>query len=120
MITHGWTLTGGLLGSGFPDWAYSMGEAVLYRVEGKRGLGHLFKSDSETGLWASQPSVWQNGTSSEQEIVLLFDWGWESNDQEDGWLEAAADHLLALLAAVYKLASAFGKPWRSFVPLHSR
>ncbi|MEM9657590.1 MAG: hypothetical protein AAF961_04430, partial [Planctomycetota bacterium] len=99
VITHGFQLDGA-----FPDWVVSMGQAILDRADGAaedRSTGSLYKHDPTTGLWDAPPSgVWNNSNAADDHVVLLYDWADESNELEDGWLEAAADALFAgLLAA---------------------
>jgi autotransporter-associated beta strand protein len=100
VITHGWDLFGGVpVISGIPAWAISMGQAILDRADGSRvdrSAGCLFQHEPSDGSWRPVPEAWNNSAScSDGPVVLLYDWSWESNDTENGWLEAAADSLFA-------------------------
>jgi len=93
IITHGWQALGGE-GSEAPGWTVEMGEAILARSGG----GSLFIHDpgSDTDPWVV-PEDFENTNAVDNEIVLVFNWAWESNDFENGWLEAAADSLFAAI-----------------------
>ena len=106
VITQGWQLTGGL-SKDVPDWLITMGQAVLGARESpdtSRSHGSLFVHDIEHGGWEplsekDGETIWNNSDKPSEEVVLLYNWTWESNDTEDGWLEAAADNLFAELNA---------------------
>jgi Concanavalin A-like lectin/glucanases superfamily/Putative metal-binding motif/PKD domain/SprB repeat/CARDB/Fibronectin type III domain len=89
VITHGFQLTGGLDShNGFlNDYAY----AIKARAGGK---ANIFIND-KNGKWVTIDN--DNSGSSNDEIILLFDWSSNSNNKEKGYLEAAADQLFAML-----------------------
>ncbi|KPA11826.1 secreted protein containing Cadherin domain protein, partial [Candidatus Magnetomorum sp. HK-1] len=111
VITHGWQ-HGGSEGAIPPEWAIQMGVAILKKV----GKGSLFIHDPETGEWLSLKDSkfakikskdikeWRdngekckNTNKVDDEIVLIFNWVWESDDSLFGWLTSAADSLFASL-----------------------
>ena len=89
-----------------------MAEAILDRADGSaasRSTGSIFVHDPDDSLWkapgdsdldSSITSTWSNSNSVNDEVVLIYDWTQESNDAENGWLEAAADNLFASLLIV--------------------
>ena len=99
IITHGFQLFGQ-----FPQWMTTMGQAVLERADGPltdQSTGSIFKHDPATGLWTPlADEVWTNSNSLDDHVVLLYDWADESDDFDDGWLEAAADNLFASLLRI--------------------
>ncbi len=96
VITHGFQTSVGI-----PDWEISMAQAILDRADGPltgRNVGSLFTHDPMTGRWNAVPtSIWDNSNAASDHVVLLYDWSAESNFFENGWLDAAADHLFASL-----------------------
>ena len=118
IITHGWQLTG-QEGSVPPEWAIEMAEAILLRADAAKGdtkpsvFVHdpgadtpIWVTPNERGIeddWWTNNTAWVNGNSLDDEIVLIYDWSWESNDVDSGWVEAAADALFAALAAPFSL-----------------
>ena len=103
-------ITHGFFPVGVPDWAVSMGEAILDRADGdstSRSTGTLLVHDTSDSVWKSPESVsawddssddpWKSTFGIGEEIVLIYDWTSESNDPDNGWLEAAADNLFATL-----------------------
>ena len=99
VITHGF-----LLGSSAPGWAIEMGEAILDRADGgltSRKTGSILVHNPDDGNWiVPTQNDWTNSDSQDDEVVLVYNWASESNDSEDGWLEAAADNLFASLMMV--------------------
>jgi len=85
-----------------PGWTYTMADAILDRADGSTSrltsYGSIYVHDTATGGWkaASVPNR-SNTDRADQHIVLIFDWATESDKQENGWLEAAADSLFAAL-----------------------
>lgn len=115
VITHGWQPQFGQI-SLPPEWTVEMARAVVERA----GDGSIFVNDTrpdaitfgewialetildeltgtETPVFDYLPHNWINSNSSSNEIILIYNWAWESNDGEDGWLQAAADNLFASL-----------------------
>jgi hypothetical protein len=84
-----------------PDWSITMGQAILDRADGPqtdRMSGSIFQHDPASGAWlALGQDVWTNSNRADEQIVLIYDWAFESDIFEDGWLEAAADNLFANL-----------------------
>jgi hypothetical protein len=89
---------------GLPDWTVTMGQAILDRADGAltgRNQGSLFQNDQATGLWrAVGDAAWINSNTVDDQIVLLYEWADESAVLENGWLEAAADHLYSSLLSL--------------------
>ncbi|MEL6109324.1 MAG: CARDB domain-containing protein, partial [Planctomycetota bacterium] len=110
IITAGFQASGTQNGSP-QDYTIEMAEAILERAYGVgTERGSVFISDPHTGMWVN-PNVrfagdddgfgnWrENSNDPNDEIVLIYDWSWESNDFLDkGWSEAAGDNLFASLA----------------------
>ncbi len=96
IITHGFQTS-----TGIPDWEISMAQAILDRADGAlmdRNVGSLLLHNASTGLWEpAAPTIWNSNYSADDHTVLLYDWSTESNFFENGWLDAAADHLFASL-----------------------
>lgn len=96
ILTHGFQTSVGI-----PDWEITMAQAILDRADGPltgRNVGSMFFNDPATGSW--QPistNIWTNSNAASDHVVLLYDWSAESDIFEDGWLDAAADHLFASL-----------------------
>jgi hypothetical protein len=104
IINHGWQLFGGD-GSPPPDWMLEMGISILERAG---GTGNIFVHDTDSGEatfggWIPLSDLgdidytWTNSNNPSHELVLIYNWVWDSNDTEDGWLQAAADNLFASL-----------------------
>ena len=92
------------------DYTIEMAEAILERAYGAdTQRGSVFISDPHSGLWVN-PNVryagnddgfgnWrENSNDPNDEIVLIYDWSWESDKLNKGWSEAAGDNLFASLA----------------------
>ncbi len=109
IITAGFQGGGGP-GSTPPDWTLEMAEAILERSESP---GSIFVHNPTTNTWVTPttrgvPSEnwegrtpWVNSNDLADEIVLVFDWTWESNDLQEGWVEAAADSLFTTLVTPF-------------------
>ncbi len=102
VITHGFTLGGGP-DSRSPDWMIEMAEGIVQRSGTE---GSILLHDPESSRWVPpgerDASLERKNTNDlDDEIVLVFDWTWESNDFQDGWLEAAADSLFANLISPF-------------------
>ncbi|KPA19323.1 hypothetical protein MHK_000442, partial [Candidatus Magnetomorum sp. HK-1] len=117
VITHGWKV--GKEGETPPKWAVKMGLAILERLV----TGHLFIHDPETGEWLnikdnkfSEYEIeddlknWKESNNPEDEIVLIYNWVWESDDglfepihKGKGWLISAAHSLFASLLSPPKI-----------------
>ena len=100
IVTHGFQLTGGS-DSRTPDWTMEMAEAILER---NNSAGSILVHDPNLNRWVTPesrglPVSWNNSNDLDDEIVLVYDWSWESNDLQNGWLEAAADSLFTSLVA---------------------
>ena len=98
VITHGWQL------GGLEDWTLTMGHAILSVADDPTTTdeeGSIFVHNPATGRWQPAaerfPGIWANTNSPDHHVVLVYDWALESNDSEEGWLEAAADNLFASL-----------------------
>jgi len=102
VITHGFAL----LATEPPEWAYTLGTAILERAGDPSGcgalpaeipLGTMLEYDPDTGAW--QPIC--GSSTPNGEIVLIFDWARESDGLDlggtQGFAEAAADALYAAL-----------------------
>jgi hypothetical protein len=83
---------------GFPDWELVMANGILDRAK----VGNIFKNNPISGQWEVFGNT--NTNNSNDEIILLYDWAelsrnglTSSNYEGNGYLEAAADHLFALL-----------------------
>jgi hypothetical protein len=105
VITHGWQATGGQ-GAQPPDWTLEMAVSLLQRAGGTGNLLVHDTRDAPTfGSWVAPSELgigdfpWSNSGQSSDETVLIYNWVWDSNDGEDGWLAAAADNLFASLLA---------------------
>ena len=131
VITHGWQPVGGQ-GANAPIWAIEMGTSVLGRAmeEGSSGPGSIFIHDTRVdqptfGEWVPLNSfniannTWQNSNNPNDEVVLIYNWVWDSNDGEDGWIQAAADNLFASLVQKQTDENRFGNDLvgRSFADL---
>ncbi|MCA9166381.1 MAG: hypothetical protein KDB23_01875 [Planctomycetales bacterium] len=106
IITHGFQLGGGA-SSQAPDWTVEMGEAILAR---SGEPGNLLVHDPDANRWVRPQdrdfeTSWTNSGDLNNEIVLVFDWTWESNDLQEGWAEAAADSLFAALVSPFGLSA---------------
>ncbi|MEM9410565.1 MAG: hypothetical protein AAGA30_05595, partial [Planctomycetota bacterium] len=116
IVTHGWQLIGGP-GSDAPGWAIELGTSVLDRAgsNGSIFLHDTRPQESTFGEWvplddfSGTGQTWQNSNDPTEEIVLVYNWVWDSNDGEAGWLEAAADNLFASLVQVQEDVSRFGE-----------
>ena len=111
VITHGWQLAtpSESGGNNAPEWTLEMANYVLQRAG---GTGSIFVNDTRSaeptfGSWVPLSELdkdardfdsWPNTNSTHNEIVLVYDWVWDSNDTEEGWIQAAADNLFASLA----------------------
>ena len=99
VIAHGAQFAGTTI----PDWVVSMGQAILDRADGAsttRSSGSMFQHDPATGFWSPvAASIWNNNNDPDEDVVLLYNWADESDQFQNGWLEAAADHLFASLFA---------------------
>jgi hypothetical protein len=97
VITHGAQFAGTMI----PDWVVTMGQAILDRADGAstaRSTGSMYQHDPATGGWTPvAASVWNNSNNPDQDVVLLYNWTDESDQLQNGWLEAAADYLFASL-----------------------
>jgi hypothetical protein len=103
IITHGFVLGISQIGDATaPGWTYTMADAILDRADGSANrltsYGSIYVHDTSTGRWkaAGVPNR-TNTDRTDHHIVLIFDWATESDKQENGWLEAAADSLFAAL-----------------------
>ena len=112
VITHGFSPTGGapFLGYSPPDWTVSMAQAIVARSS-ESGKGNIFVHQTTgegAGSWVpledfdekavdANGNPWRNSNRAQDETVLIYNWAWESNDLQDGWLAAAADNLFASL-----------------------
>ncbi len=107
VITPGFQLSGSE--DGTPQkYTMEMAEAILERAYGTGSdRGSIFISDPHTGEWVSPGErfddnlfgSWrENSNDANDEIVLIYDWSWESNRINKGWSEAAGDNLFAGLA----------------------
>ena len=92
VIVHGFSPTG------FPNWELTMAEGILEKSK----KANIFKNNPTTGLW--QPFGNRNSNDPNDEIILLYDWADLSNNglsspnyAGNGYLEAAADNLFAML-----------------------
>jgi len=111
IITHGWQFGpfGPVGGTEAPGWAYSMADAILDRADGiatrRTNYGSIYIHEPETGDWRAPTTEEMserlnnrvNSGSTNEEIVLVYNWAQESDRLENGWLEAAADTLFARL-----------------------
>ena len=98
IITHGWYGPNAGTETKISEWVIEMANSIVHRMGG----GSIYIHNKQTGNWVSPQSLgynilWENQNDSNKEIILIYDWVWESNDQEKGWLEAAADNLYASL-----------------------
>lgn len=114
IITAGFQ--GGGTANGSPQaYTIEMAKAILERAYGiGTARGSVFISDPHTGQWVN-PNVrfagdddgfgnWrENSNDPNDEIVLIYDWSWESNDLDKGWSEAAGDNLFASLADTFEM-----------------
>lgn len=71
-----------------PDWTIEMAEAIRERADG----GKVLKYDKSSGRFMSFDEYNTDG-----EVILVFDWGTESNNFSHGYSEAAGDALFAAL-----------------------
>ncbi len=106
IVTHGFQLAGGP-DSRTPDWTMEMAEAILER---NGSSGSILVHDPNLNRWVPPesrglPVSWNNSNDLDDEIVLVYDWSWESNDFQKGWLEAAADSLFTNLVAPFGFTS---------------
>ncbi len=99
IITHGWQGFSGESAQ-LPEWVASMATGIAGRQPG----GSIYFHDrtfANGESWSDTPRgidnwTWINSNDPNEEIVLVYDWVWESDDFEGGqWLEAAADNLFA-------------------------
>lgn len=86
IITHGFT-PGGKISEEWLNFA----KAIRKRA----GKGSIFINDTQTGLWKAIDN--QNTYKADDEVILIYDWAWASDNLRSGYLEACADHLLAAL-----------------------
>ena len=120
VITHGWQLEFGQTELP-PAWTIEMAHAIVARAGAGSVFVHDARAESPTfGEWVAFDAIldqlplegpnidryedyrefdWTNSNSLQDEIVLVYNWAWESNDGEEGWLQAAADNLFASLLA---------------------
>lgn len=94
IITHGWQAL--QLGPGEPPpaWTLELADGIAARAGGGRVFLHDNEPASSTyGDWVELPGA----TSLNSEIILVYNWTWESDDGENGWIQAAADQLFASL-----------------------
>lgn len=102
VITHGFQFGGGPK-STTPDWTLEMAEAILKR---NKSGGSILVHDPNLNRWVAPDQRgfdvdWSNTNDWDDEIVLVFDWTWESNDAGYGWQEAAGDSLFANLVTPF-------------------
>ncbi|MDX2302400.1 MAG: hypothetical protein NW226_06345 [Microscillaceae bacterium] len=88
VIAHGFT-PGGKISSEWTNFA----KAIRKRA----GKGSIFINDTQTGLWT--PLDAENTNNPNDEVILVYDWAWASDNLKEGYLEACADHLFAILMA---------------------
>jgi hypothetical protein len=105
VITHGWQPGSDQL----PGWTIGMADAILNRADGDSSgaahYGSIF-TNSKQGEWQPLSELQRanisnraNTNAKAQEIVLLFNWAFESDMPQNGFLGAAADALFAELSA---------------------
>ena len=86
VITHGFALDGN------GDSLMPLAEAIGQRTDGCI-MDYDISSEGGQGEF-DQSCV---ATLGQKEVIVLWDWGVESNESSDGWGEAAADALFATL-----------------------
>jgi hypothetical protein len=116
VITHGFTPSG-KLGN---DW-----KEFALRMRKKTG-GTVFVNNPNTGLWEFLPlmiikgEILLNGANGANEHkIFLYDWTAYSNNLSDGYLEASADNLFALLCTT-PIGNIFDNYWHTHFIGHSR
>ena len=114
------------------EYTMEMAEAILERAYGDdTERGSVFISDPETGGWVNPKDrfnssslnrlcddlnlnfcdsnlfkEWrENSNDPNDEIVLIYDWSWESNLLDNGWNEAAGDNLFASLVDDFQIGN---------------
>lgn len=87
IITHGWQLDGEAP-TNENDWAFQMALEIIK----KHGKGIIKEYNKDTGSFVSKKIIGEGG-----EVVLIYDWAEESNDNVPGYSEAAGDALFAAL-----------------------
>ncbi len=73
-----------------PEWT-TFAQAIRQRA----GKGSIYINDRDSGLWLDVDN--HNTHNPEDEVILIYDWAWASNNLRRGFLEAAADHLFSAL-----------------------
>lgn len=104
VITHGWQLGAGE-SDVIPGWALDMALGVIQRAGGNGSIFFHDRTFNDGRSWTATPRgidwAFQNSNDPHDEIVLVYDWVWESDNNLDApggvWLEAAADNLFASL-----------------------
>lgn len=86
IITHGFTPGGNIS----EEWV-NFAKAVQKRAK----AGVIYINDGSTGLLKSINAA--QVAQKNQEIIILYDWAWASNNLKEGYLEACAEHLAALI-----------------------
>jgi hypothetical protein len=87
VIIHGFSLSG----DAPKIWMKDMGKAIGERSGTTNGAMNatVLWHNSTTGKW----DYVEGSNNPNEEIILLYDWGLESNNLENGWAEAAGDNL---------------------------
>lgn len=94
IITHGYQANGDApINNG--EWAYEMAKQILKKINGK---GCIKRYNKETGRF----EVENKALCVTGENILLFDWAEESNNNSQGYSEAAGDALFSALLLAKK------------------
>ncbi len=86
VITHGFS-PGGLLSKEWKNFALAIRE--------RAGIGSIYINDPNTGKWEALDR--RNSNNPSHEVIFLYNWAWASDNSKEGYLEACADHLMAML-----------------------
>ena len=95
IITHGWQPSFGPQ-TAPPGWTLEMAREIGARGTDANIYTHNADPNSAGyGGWTPLTNSWSNSGDLGDELILVFDWQWESDDTEEGWMHGAADNLFA-------------------------
>jgi hypothetical protein len=100
VIVHGYNFDkkGGVRN---PEWMRTMADAIGLRSGNGQMNATILEHNTSTGKW----DFLKGSDNPNEEIILLYYWGAESDRNESGWAEAAGDNLFASIVGFSQLAT---------------
>ena len=109
IVTHGFQLS-----AGDGDSLYLLADAIRTRIDNANGddpvwlLDYDVSQEGLSGVFDELQSTLPDAASDSGDVVLLFDWAPESNEQSAGWGGAAGEALFTMLVGLGIVDPALG------------